>query len=109
MNLYYIVSWNQARLKFNVRAKFSSCLLTCFFVCLYVCVLCVCMCVCLCCYSSMLCVVCDNCSMLVVDTDTRRIVRRFLGHSGRITDVVRRGDRVGVACMQCVYTVFNYI
>ena len=39
--------------------------------------------------SSMLCVVCDNFSILIVDADTRRVVRTFHGHTNRITDVVR--------------------
>ena len=40
------------------------------------------------CASSLLAVACDNFSVLVVDTDTRRVVRRFAGHRGRITDMV---------------------
>ena len=39
--------------------------------------------------SSMLCVVCDNFSIFIVDADTRRVVRTFHGHTNRITDVVR--------------------
>ena len=36
----------------------------------------------------MLAVACDNFVVLIMDTDTRRIVRTFSGHSNRITDLV---------------------
>ena len=38
--------------------------------------------------SCMLAVACDNFTLRVVDTDTRRIVRTFTGHTNRITDMV---------------------
>ena len=46
------------------------------------------MCVCLLFHSSMLGVACDSFELLVVDTDTRRIVRMFRGHRNRVTDMV---------------------
>ena len=36
----------------------------------------------------MLCVVCDDFNVLIVDADTRRIVRTFGGHRNRVTDTV---------------------
>ena len=39
-------------------------------------------------FSSMLGVACDDFIILIVDTDTKRIVRSFTGHSNRITDMV---------------------
>ena len=38
--------------------------------------------------SSLMAVACDDFSVYVVDTDTRRTVRVFTGHSNRITDMV---------------------
>ena len=36
----------------------------------------------------MLAVSCDNFAVLIVDTDTRRIVRTFKGHTNQVTDMV---------------------
>jgi len=39
-------------------------------------------------HSAMLGVACDSFVLLVVDTDTRRVVRTFHGHRNRVTDMV---------------------
>lgn len=36
--------------------------------------------------SAMLCVAMENFSLLILDCDTRTIVRNFIGHTGEITD-----------------------
>ena len=38
--------------------------------------------------SAMLGVSCDDFTLLVIDTDTRRVVRTFSGHRNRVTDMV---------------------
>lgn len=42
--------------------------------------------------SSMLAVSCDNFDILVVDTDTKRVVRKFSGHGNRIMDMAFSPD-----------------
>jgi len=49
---------------------------------------CVCVCVCVCVFSGMLALALDDLSLVIVDTETRRVVRKFLGHSGKINDPV---------------------
>ncbi len=39
-------------------------------------------------YSGMLAVALDDFQISVIDTDTRRVVRKFSGHSSSITDMV---------------------
>lgn len=40
--------------------------------------------------SGMLALALDDFSLLVVDTETRRVVRKFAGHHGNINDMVGR-------------------
>ncbi|CAK8691483.1 unnamed protein product [Clavelina lepadiformis] len=42
--------------------------------------------------SGMLAIVCDDFSLLVIDIETRKTVRRFSGHSGRINDMTWSAD-----------------
>ena len=46
----------------------------------------------------MLVVVLDDFTVLIIDIETRKIVRKFTGHSSTITDVVRLSFN-----MYCVY------
>ena len=49
---------------------------------------------------------CDNFIVCIVDTETRRIVRTFCGHRGRITDAVRG---VGGGHMVPGHTVWGWV
>ncbi|KAJ3605510.1 hypothetical protein NHX12_027556 [Muraenolepis orangiensis] len=42
--------------------------------------------------SGMLAIALDNLSLVIVDTETRRVVRNFLGHSGKINDLTFSPD-----------------
>ena len=54
----------------------------------------------------MLAIACDHFKVLVVDTDTKRIVRIFRGHSGRVTDMVSTHTHILLhACPVVLHTV----
>ena len=51
----------------------------------------------------MLAVSCDNFAVLIVDTDTRRIVRTFKGHTNQVTDMVGVGEFLSL-----IHTSFHF-
>ena len=54
----------------------------------------------------MLAVSCDNFAVLIVDTDTRRIVRTFKGHTNQVTDMV--GETISLS-LPLLYTNFLFL
>uniref|UniRef100_A0A1B6HHV9 Uncharacterized protein n=1 Tax=Homalodisca liturata TaxID=320908 RepID=A0A1B6HHV9_9HEMI len=59
--------------------------------------------------SAMLCVSLDDFSLSVVDLDTKAVVRRFVGHSGQVTDVTFSPDSRWVisASMDCTIRTWD--
>ena len=56
----------------------------------------------------MLAVSCDNFAVLIVDTDTRRIVRTFKGHTNQVTDMV--GEIISLSLdLPLLYTNFLFL